>query len=39
MKQKEQRTSEHYKDYKLQSIDLDTITRCLEHTSRECFQD
>ena len=37
--QKKQRTSEHYKDYKLQSMNLDITTRHLKHTSREHFQD
>ena len=36
--QKEQRTSEHYKDYKFQLMNLDTTTRCLEHTSKRHFQ-
>ena len=39
MKQKEQRTSEHYKDYKLQLINLDMITRHLKCTSKRYFQD
>ena len=38
MKQKEQQTSEHYKDYDLQSMNLNTITRQSECTSKKQFQ-
>ena len=39
MKQKEQWTSEYYKSYRLQSINLDIIITCSEHTSKRWFQD
>ena len=35
---KKQWTSKHYKDYNLQSMNLDIITRHLECTSERCFQ-
>ena len=39
LKQKEQRTSEHYKGYDLQSMDLDMTQRCPRHRKgSECFQ-
>ena len=39
IEQKEQRTLEYYKDYRLQSMNLDITTRHLKCTSKEWFQD
>ena len=37
--QKEQYISKHYKNYNLQSMNLNIITRHLKCTSKRCFQD